>query len=284
MFLNQTTATTWPWQPPISLSARATLIPRRRARILSKKMKSQRSAWKFSWKEWRPHQKNAPPPTQNLVCCLWHKDSGQPQIICHSLIYKLPSGRISSHFLPIAKSRYCIRQTHIGRDSCITSLGMRIVWRPSEPFVSTTPMPPRAVFLEVEHVQSQLSRKALEHHQWVSCETSHVYETDLDCRWLFLWHNKTATAENKTHKKMNKEKHKALMTKHMKKHTKRHFLVFKREPLQVNLFGEIQQNNTKTLGSSSLERSNLQGGIRLGVGAVSGGSENPKHKRKAKNA
>lgn len=83
---------------------------------------------------------------------------------------------------------------------------------------------------------------------------------------------------------MNKEKHKALMTKHMKKHTKRHFLVFKREPLQVNLFGEIQQNNTKTLGSSSLERSNLQGGIRLGVGAVSGESENPKHKRKAKNA
>lgn len=45
---------------------------------------------------------------------------------CHSLIYKLPSG-ISSHFLPIAKSRYCISQTHIGRDSCITSLGMWIV-------------------------------------------------------------------------------------------------------------------------------------------------------------
>lgn len=29
---------------------------------LEQKMKSQRSAWKFSWKEWRRHQKNAPPP------------------------------------------------------------------------------------------------------------------------------------------------------------------------------------------------------------------------------
>lgn len=126
MFLNQTTATTWPWQPPISLSERATLIPQRRARILSKK-------WRVKEVPENSHERNEggikkmpPPPTQNLVCCLWHKDSGQPQIICHSLIYKLPSG-ISSHFLPIAKSRYCISQTHIGRDSCITSLGMWIV-------------------------------------------------------------------------------------------------------------------------------------------------------------
>lgn len=184
MFLNQTTATTWPWQPPISLSERATLIPQRRARILSKK-------WRVKEVPENSHERNeggikkCPPPPHKIwfAACdtkiqASHKSYATHWYIsCHQAFPPIS--------FPSPSPVTALAKPTLAETAASPALECESLAWPFGSVDPTSTMPPRAAFLEVEHVQSQLSRKALEHHQWVSCETSHVYETDLDCRWFF---------------------------------------------------------------------------------------------------
>lgn len=152
---------------------------------LEQKMKSQRSAWKFSWKEWRRHQKNAPPPPHKIwfAACdtkiqASHKSYATHWYIsCHQAFPPIS--------FPSPSPVTALAKPTLAETAASPALECESLAWPFGSVDPTSTMPPRAAFLEVEHVQSQLSRKALEHHQWVSCETSHVYETDLDCRWFF---------------------------------------------------------------------------------------------------